>query len=60
MQEVLAIVRRKKECTVPDIHEALGSDITTNGVNNRIADCLKAGLVTRRRSGKFFLYSIAK
>jgi DNA-binding transcriptional regulator WhiA len=57
LEEVLRIVRKNRHCTIPEIHKALGADITTNGVNNRVSDLLELGLLRKAgKIGKFFVY----
>lgn len=60
LEEVIRIVRKKLFCTIPEIHEALGQDITTGAVNNRVSDLLELGLLQKSgKIGKFFVYRIA-
>ncbi len=60
LEEVVQIVRKSKVCTIPEIHKALGQDITTNGVNNRVSDLLELGLLRKSgKIGKFFVYKLA-
>lgn len=60
LEEVVRIVRKKQFCTIPEIHEALGQDITTGAVNNRVSDLLGLGLLRKSgKIGKFFVYRLA-
>lgn len=60
LKKVLRCVRDHPECTTEQIRSILDEGITMNGISNRLSDLVDLKLVTRRRSGKFFHYSLAK
>jgi predicted transcriptional regulator len=57
---ILPILRSRPDATVEEVRIRISDEITVNGVNNRLTRLFDLGLVTRRRVGKFFHYSLAK
>lgn len=61
LDSVLATTLRQlgeaREATAAQLAEQGGEAITVNGWSNRLADLYLLRLVTRRRSGKFWIYS---
>lgn len=56
---VMTLLKRYPDSTIPELHRKLKEEVTGGAVHNRVNDLLKAGLVKRRRDGKFFRYSLS-
>lgn len=55
--KTLQDLSNKGSATAAQLAEDSGERITVNGWNNRLADLHRLGLVTRHRSGKFWVYA---
>ena len=56
-REVMRVAWRRGEVSVRDVHRSLGEDRAYTTVMTTLDPLFRKGLVTRRKSGRAFLYS---
>lgn len=59
-KQILKLLKTHPGSTAEFIQKKQTDDVSVNAVSNRLSEMLKVNLVTRRRVGKFFHYSLSK